>query len=214
MADQHNRPTVVPFAKGYGVDNVNAQEALRTAAVVLLDHAFADIETVTYGDTLQQADPREYKRLKDAGALEAFLSISTLPPRYEARYQDIHFLKDWAVTITVVGWKLAQARPFPLTNVAEELALYSMINEARATLELREIDDEGANQALTDLLEEAYEDTDFLTLYDEELPAPEIQAEMGFTPVEFQHWFEPFNAPEYRGAMHPYIADSTATVDG
>jgi hypothetical protein len=33
---------------------------------------------------------------------------------------------------------------------------------------------------------------------------------MGFTPVEFQHWFEPFNAPEYRGVVHPFILDGAA----
>jgi hypothetical protein len=41
-----------PFAKAYGVDNVKAQAALATAAIVLLDHAHADLLQVGMLDEL------------------------------------------------------------------------------------------------------------------------------------------------------------------
>jgi hypothetical protein len=36
---------------------------------------------------------------------------SRLPEAYEARYAGFDFLKNWAVTLSVVGWKLAQPVP-------------------------------------------------------------------------------------------------------
>jgi hypothetical protein len=40
-----------------------------------------------------------------------------LPAIYRDRYESLGFLKDWSVTVAVVGWKLAQAAPMPLSNV-------------------------------------------------------------------------------------------------
>ena len=101
----------------------------------------------------------------------------------------------------------AQAKPHALSNVAEELALYVIIGDAKAHLEIQEIDDPAAIQALDDLMEDAYEDNDFLALWDDDLPDPEVRIEMGFTPVELRHWFEPFSSPEHRGMPHPYLRE-------
>lgn len=204
--DPNQRPTVVPYGKAYGVDNVRAQDALKTAAIIALDEALADIENVATGFHLEQTDPERYRRIKDA--FYPIHAADMLPECYEAKYNNLHFLKNWMVTLTTVGWKLAQAEPLPPSNVAEELAFYVIIQGARTHLEIHEIDDKAATQALSLLIEEALEDTDFLVLYNDELPPAEIQAEFRFTPVEFEHWFEPFNTPEHRGVVHPFILDA------
>jgi hypothetical protein len=53
------------------------------------------------------------------------------------------FVRDWATTVAVVGWKFAQPGDVALVCVAEELALFALIRQAQVLLELRESDSDG-----------------------------------------------------------------------
>lgn len=95
---------------------------------------------------------------------------SRLPEAYANRYASFDFLKNWSVTLSIVGWKLAQPERHPLTNVAEELALHSMIEDAIAYVVDREPQQLEAKGPLIDLYDGAFEDTDFIVLFDIEDP--------------------------------------------
>jgi hypothetical protein len=188
----------VRFAKTYGVDNIHAQDALQSAAIMLLGEALDDIAGLAVDDYIIRRTDREI-------GSTALASVTDLPPQYDAAY-DAAFLERWATTVTVVGWKLAQARKHVLSNVAEELAVHAMIGRAKMHLEMDGLDTDEAVEAVDDLYAEACEDTDFLALYDSDLmPSPRRRKEMGFTDVGFEHWFEPFLDPEHRGVVHPFV---------
>jgi hypothetical protein len=89
-----------------------------------------------------------------------------LPEAYESRYVSFDFLKNWVVTLSIVGWKLAQPAPQPLTNVAEELALHAIIEDAVNRAVDGEPPHPEAEEPLRDLYDAAFEDTDFLVLFD------------------------------------------------
>ena len=138
-----------------------------------------------------------------------------LPEIYAGRYRTYDFLKSWIVTLTVVGWKLAQKSAQPLSNVAEELGLHVIIQDALAHLDLIDSDDEtkqAAAEALRDLYEDAYEDNDFLDLYDvedsDEIADLDAVGQLGMTDLRFKFWFVPFGSGVDRGVPHPFVLDS------
>jgi hypothetical protein len=86
-----------------------------------------------------------------------------LPEAYESRYASFDFLKNWVVTLSIVGWRLAQPAPQPLTNLAEEIALHAIIEDAVSRVVDGEPPHPEAEEPLRDLYDAAFEDTDFLS---------------------------------------------------
>lgn len=138
-----------------------------------------------------------------------------MPEIYSSRYRTYVFLKNWIVALTVVGWKLAQQRAQPLSNVAEELALHLIIQDAIARLDMIDSDvatQQVASEALRDLYEEAYEDNDFLELYSlddsDEITDLDADGQLGMTDLRFKLWFVPFGSGVDRGVPHPFLLDT------
>jgi hypothetical protein len=112
----------------------------------------------------------------------------------------------------MVGWKLAQSEPQPLTNLAEELALHTIIDDAITDLDQVEVDEttkEAASVALRDLYDDAFEDNDFLDLYgledSDEIADLDPHGMMGMSDLRFKNWFKPFGSGVDRGVPHPFV---------
>lgn len=209
-------PSTVPFGSAYGLDNVAAQVALRLATVVVLDESFIAFADAHFDWTIQSIT-EEHTHAPTREALSRLASepdassvTHRLPQIYRDRYLTYDFLKKWIATLSIVGWKLAQPTRLPLTNLAEELALHAYILDARAILELAEGTDEAA-RSLSDLEEEAFEDQDFLVLFELEYPddLPDVDPErvLGVTDLRFKHWFTPFGNGTDRGVPLPLLVD-------
>jgi hypothetical protein len=223
---QENSNEVVPYGSAYGLMNHLAREALKSAAIVRLDHtalAFAEFNLTrelrdVFAEHVPGSEARAYLlRCAASGGHLQELAIGDLPPIYAQRYLTHGFLKRWIVTVTIVGWKLGQAERHPLTNVAEELALHVLIEDAIASLELADVDDasrEAASSALRDLYEDPYEDNDFLALYalrdSDEVQDLDPLGTMGTTDLRLREWFEPFGSGVDRGVPHPFVLDGDA----
>lgn len=213
---------VVPFGSAYGLDYQVAQEALKHAAIVRLDHAalaLAELHLTrklkdVYADHVHDRNSREYLIRCAQADSEQEWAVGDLPEIYSQRYRTYDFLKNWIVTLTVVGWKLAQRQAQPLSNVAEELALHLLIQDAIAHLDMIDSDEatmRAASQALHDLYEDAYEDNDFLELYSlddsDEIADLDADGQMGMTDLRFRFWFVPFGSGVDRGVPHPFVLD-------
>jgi hypothetical protein len=157
MATERGRREVVPYGSAYGLDYLVAQEALKHAAIVRLDHATlalaelhltGELEDV-FAEDVGDRDAREYLIRCAQADSEQEWAVGDLPEIYSQRYRTYDFLKNWIVTLTVVGWKLAQRQAQPLSNVAEELALHLMIQDAIAHLDMID-SDEATKQAASD----------------------------------------------------------------
>jgi hypothetical protein len=179
-----------PFATAYA-DALPAshQEALRDAAITYLDECFSAIADGEPGQSYADTPIGSY-----------------LPQRYE-QYYDGRFARDWATTVAVVGWKLAQPGDVALACVAEELALFALIRQAQVLLDLRE--EENDDQAWSDFRDLAFADEDFLFLFNPELDGIEETGwarQHAVVGLKFNEWFRPFDAPSH-GAPHPFSLD-------
>jgi len=105
--------------------------------------------------------------------------------------------------VGTVVWKLQSPDHQQLACVAEELALYAIINQAQVDLDLR-----GLEADLDAVYEEAFQDTDFEFLFDPKFDGIE-ESEMdefsGMTNLRFEDWFTPFANVPY---VHPYVAET------
>jgi hypothetical protein len=220
----HQPPSeVVPYGSAYGLDHAFAQERLKAGAIIALDHAFAAYREFATAYSIRDlaethADPATRNALRGLRLVDAEDEIlwvtEELPEIYKERYKTFGFLRNWIVTMTTVGWKLAQPKRYPLSNVAEELALHLIIQEALSGVELSEADQEvqeTASEALKDIYDYACEDTDFESLYEledsDEIADLDPQKLMGLTELRFKHWFEPFGSGVDRGVPHPFVLD-------
>lgn len=106
--------------------------------------------------------------------------------------------------VTVVGWKLFDpAHEHRLSCLAEELALHAIVSRAEAVLE--EGEEEPVDFSPLECL--AFEDMDFLTLFDPSLDGVEETSTgkyLRMTNLKLREWFEPFN-PDRGDAVHPYV---------
>jgi hypothetical protein len=209
----------VPYGSAYGLENLAAQGALRDAAVVTLDHALVAFgefwhhnEVEDLAESHADSDSRRVFG-KQARRVDSapFMVSSELPRAYEDRYARFDFLKNWVLTLSIVGWKLAQPEPHPLTNVAEELALHAMIENAIAYAVDGEPPHPEAEEPLRDLYNDAFEDTDFLVLFDledsDDLGDLDPEQQIGLTDLRFKNWFRPFGGGVDRGAAHPFLLE-------
>ena len=172
-----------------------AAGAIFQASVVVLDHLFMDLQTLSsehHGATVAEVE--------DA----AFFVLHDLPGRYAHRY-DALFIQEFIVaTVDVTrrftsGWE-------PLACVAQELALRMILNGAEFQLELAEVKlSDGWRSTVEDAL---FEDLDHEMLFDASLDGieddSESLAELRSAPLAFADWFRPFNSDRH---LPPYLLD-------
>jgi hypothetical protein len=91
------------------------RQALDAGVVVLIDEMFDDSASRLVGLPTGE---------NEQGVLSAL--VEYLPPRYLPKYTP-EFLKKFAVCILTVAWKLGQARLWPLSSIAEELAAHAIL---------------------------------------------------------------------------------------
>jgi hypothetical protein len=128
-----------------------------------------------------------------------------LPSRYLHGYT-LLFYKQFAVCIITVAWKLAQPKHIPLSSVAEELAAWAIINQAKALTEEDE-DGEAIEKVLEKFIDVYFEDLDFEFLFDnayDGIDESEAVQELGMSSLAFNDWFKPFSDEPSRIA-HPYV---------
>ena len=182
--------TPPPYAAAYAdVLPEPLREALRDAAIIYLDECFSTIADGEPGQSYADTPIGSY-----------------LPQRYE-HYYDGRFARDWATTVAVVGWKLAQPSDVTLACVAEELALFALIRQAQVLLDLRELEND--EQAWSDFRDLVFEDEDFLFLFNPEFDGIEETdwaREHAVVGLKFNEWFRPFDAASH-GAPHPFALD-------
>jgi hypothetical protein len=211
MGDSEN----VPFGSAFGVHNLVAQDALRAAAIIVLDEAFGEFgelwhhsEVEDLARTHNSADARKIFARQSQIDADPFMVWGRLPRVYESRYATFDFLKNWIVTLSTVGWKLAQPEAQPLANVGEELALHVLLSDAIGKVEDLENASPEAGEALRGVYEEAFEDTDFLVLFRLDDSA---DLEPGGRPwakeLRFEDWLRPFGSGVDRGVPHPFLLD-------
>ena len=200
----------VPYGSAYGLENLAAQKALEASAIVALDEAMGAFGELYFhhavedlGQNHAAANARQvFDDLASRQDVDPIMVSGKLPEAYKSGYASFGFLKDWVITLTVVGWKLAQPEPLPLTNVAEELALHVMIEDALTHFEDRLPENPEAEEQLRNLYETAFEDNDFELLYDGS--RAEGQPDLG---EGLERWFLPFGSGVDRGVPHPFLSD-------
>jgi hypothetical protein len=99
-----------------GMLSPEQEDALRSAAVVLLDRFFADIGHLEAGGDFADTDMVEY-----------------LPPRFLPKYDHV-FAKEFLVCVATVAWKLVNPGHSMLACVGEGLALHALVTRLRSPL--------------------------------------------------------------------------------
>jgi len=120
-----------------------------------------------------------------------------IPRKYVARY-DLLFARKFLVCLVTATWMLFGPELHKLTCVAEELALMAIIKRAEDFLEAssKEADFNG-------LMDEAFEDTDFLLLFDASSDGSNDRSgDPGAISFPFEDWFKPFYEDT---PVHPYV---------
>lgn len=165
---------------------VNHYEALLTASEILIDQCFEDL-----------------RNLHDGSSIKDTWMIDYLPRKYFHRYSSL-VIQRFLLSISTVSWKLVQDEFYMLSSVAEELALNAIIDFSSTLLEIN-----GIEANFDDFIDHAYEDTDFLVLFEEAFDGVEdtwVGERMGMSHVKFDEWFIPFNEAS-RGHVQPYLND-------
>jgi hypothetical protein len=151
------------------------QEALQAGCDLLIDTLFSELGNVKNPQDVMQTTVVGY-----------------LPERYLYKYSP-QFLRKFAVCIVTVAWKLAQLKHVPLSSVAEELAAWVIIHEAKAFLELNEdAEAEEGEDAFDAFIEGYFEDTDFLFLYSnahDGIDETQVGQMLGMSSLAFDDWF-------------------------
>lgn len=172
-----------------------AAGAIFQASVVVLDHLFMDLQTLS-----SEHQGATVADVEDA----SFFVLHDLPVRYAHRY-DALFVQEFIVaTVDVTrrftsGWE-------PLACVAQELAMRMILNGAEFQLELAEVKlSDGWRSVIEDAL---FEDLDHEMLFDASLDGIEDDseqlAELRSAPLAFADWFRVFNADRQ---LPPYLLD-------
>lgn len=169
-----------------------------------------------YSDTLTESEQKALQQACDVLIDDIFNTISDvhenkdvastmlgdfLPPRYMPKYT-LLFLRQFSVCIITVAWKLAQAQHMLLASVAEEIAAWTIIREAKAILE----EDGKTQDPFEAFIDVYFEDTDFLYLFDnayDGIDESEVGQMMGVSSLAFHDWFLPFSDEPSR-TPHPY----------
>jgi len=164
--------------------------ALRTAVVVLLDHALQDVASLYAGP------PGEVSYLSERAWLMAHL-----PRQYRARYDRL-FVQRFLACLMTVAYKFAQAPWQSLSCVGEELAACAFIEDARTQLDIEGHPD--SDDAFAELEDTIFEDMDFEFLFEGEyegIEETEVAQVMGIGNLAFADWFKPFRDEV---TVHPF----------
>ncbi|HVB61021.1 MAG TPA: hypothetical protein VNE61_07500 [Ktedonobacteraceae bacterium] len=164
------------------------QQALANGCAILIDQVFADLEDIH--------EPQDVVHSK---------LFAHLPARYLSKYTPL-FCRQFAVCIITVAWKVAQSHRVPLSLVAEELAAWAIITEAKNIIE-EEKGEKAAEQAFDPFVDGYVENTDFVFLFDDASDGIDegvIGQLTGMSSLRFDDWFVPFSDEPARTA-HPYV---------
>jgi hypothetical protein len=175
--------------------------ALFQASVLVMDHLFIDLDTLT--------QERDGETVADAPD-DVFFVLDGLPSRYAHRY-DALFTQQLIVAMADVtrrftgGWE-------PVACVAQELALRLILDGTEVQLDLADIElDHGWRSAVEDAL---FEDPDHEMLFDAGSDGVEDDAafltNLGAAPMAFSDWFRPFNPTRH---LPPYLLDHLGADD-
>jgi hypothetical protein len=136
-----------------------------------------------------------------------------LPPRYIPRYNG-EFARKFFVCLVTVVWKLGQPLPMRPSCVAEELAVYVLMQEAEALAEMAE------NELDFDDFRDAFfEDLDFEWLYAnaaDGIESAEAAEEVGMVNLAFKDWFTRFGPDgpsDTYTEVHAYAQDAQECAD-
>lgn len=157
------------------------ERAMSTAIHVLIDEFLDDIVALQRGE-----------RFADTGMADH------LPSTYCLRY-DLLFAKRFLACVYTVAWKLQSSDPQVLACVGEELALRALIQSAEVILESK-----GAEADFGSLCETAFEDEDYVLLFDPQwdgIEDSEHGRRLGMANLHFDEWFRPFRDED---PVHPY----------
>ena len=168
------------------------QQALQDSCNLLIDSLLTDLPNIT----------------KPEDVTHTMLGIY-LPERYLYKYTP-SFVTKFLICIITVNWKLAQPERILLSSLAEELAVWVIIQEA--TRQLEEEMGEEAENTFDAFIDEYFEDTDFEYLYDDSydgIDETELAKMMGISSLAFKDWFLPFSNEPSR-TPHPYVLEDDA----
>jgi len=167
-----------------------AAGALIEGCASFVDHLVDDIATL-----LAAGAATAYDAAVKGYTLAA---LDRLPPAYDDHYTIAFGKKLLVATVTVTG-RLAEPDWIPMACLAEQLALYLVVEEAAGLLGHHGLDDDprGRYQYFE---ETAFEDDAHLRLYGEAATSPETVADPRSAPINA--WFAPFYDGFY---VHPYV---------
>lgn len=171
------------------------REALSAGAAVLIDSLFDDYCRV--------------QSWKPETILATRLG-KHLPRQYFATYTPL-FFKQFGTCVVTAAWKLAQPEPLPPASIAERLAAWAILAEAKDLLTQKSEGEraEEAACALEEFLNRYVADTTFLALFDparDGIRAISADPKAPRTSLAFEHWFRPI-AKARQFAVHPYAYD-------
>lgn len=165
---------------------VEEREALKNGGAILIDLFLDDLRLLEENADFEETSMFDY-----------------LPSQYALKYTP-HFARQFLVCLITVFWKMAQPDHLPLASVAEELAAFAIVTQAK------DEDEEGhpRDEAFLESFVDAYfEDTDFLYLFDDEydgIDETDLADIQGISSLAFADWFKPFSDEPER-APHPYV---------
>src|SRR5579859_3614684 len=194
----------------YALNNLGSCCIGRKEIAMAIGQAYSDILTPPAREALQGGcDTLIDGVFDDLGNVKGSRDIADtwaaiyLPERYLYKYTPL-FLRQFAVCVVTVAWKLAQPEHMPLSSLAEELAANAIIESAKVYAETAELD-------VVDLLEDFrdgyFEDLDFEYLFDDAydgIDETEVGQMLGMSSLAFDDWFKPFSGESSRIA-HPYV---------
>lgn len=129
--------------------------------------------------------------------------IDILPRAFLPRY-DYDFAKRLFASFCTVVWKVLAPEQFELACVAEEMLLDGLLQRTKD-----ETDDEAIVEGLDEFIDAAFQDTDFLFLFDPKFDGIQDLPEAAHLRIGFLHfdeWFAPFDNVPY---VHPYALGRT-----
>lgn len=163
-------------------------QALRDGLVFLIEELQMDLDALSRGGEFSETNAAYF-----------------LPSKYLPSY-DPAFVRRFLVCVIVVGSKLFdRVHEHRLACTAEELALHAILVRARDVLD----ETEQKPVDFDDVENVAFEDTDFLTLFDPSLDGVEDSPSgkyLRMVNLKLKEWFLPFSEGD---VVHPY-ADGAA----
>lgn len=161
-------------------------DALYGACAVLIDHFMDDVSDL----------------LAEKSAFEDTFMADFLPTQYRFHYNTL-FAKKFLICVIAVASKLAAPTRTDLACVAEELALYAIVQMAETLLKM-----DGVKADFSTFEDLAFKDMDFLFFLGGEMDGFEDTPsgkELGIVNLHFNQWFTPFYGAQC--PVNPYVSE-------